>query len=164
MTDITASGDTVRTLSYAERIEAGRRSHEALRRFDVAMASGDAAGMEAARGAIKADYPSFGFGYLDSPSEAAPPRLHSRSMPSIVMVILGGWLLLFFAAAPLLGLPQAGAPPGGRVVQWLGMITIPLVWVCSQSGWIVAEGIEMSKRNGSSSLSTVLAGLRCRKR
>ena len=138
VTDITASGDTVRTLSYAERIEAGRRSHEALRRFDVAMASGDAAGMEAAREAIKADYPSFGFGYLDSPSEAVPP-VALTFYAFHVMVILGGWLLLFFAAALFLAYRKPAPLKGSRVVQWLGMITIPLVWVCSQSGWIVAE-------------------------
>ena len=56
-----------------------------------------------------------------------------------VMVILGGWLLLFFAAALFLAYRKPAPLKGSRVVQWLGMITIPLVWVCSQSGWIVAE-------------------------
>ena len=111
VTDITASGDTVRTLSYAERIEAGRRSHEALRRFDVAMASGDAAGMEAAREAIKADYPSFGFGYLDSPSEAVPP-VALTFYAFHVMVIFGRLAAALLRRRTLLGLPQAGAPQG----------------------------------------------------
>ncbi len=136
--DVTAGGDTIRGLSYAERIAAGRRSHEALRAFDAAMTAGDTAAMAAARAALEEDYPSFGYGYLDSPEEAVPPvALTFYSFH--IMVIIGGWLLVFFLGALFLVYRKSGALSGSRLVQWLGMITIPLVWVCSQAGWIVAE-------------------------
>ena len=136
--DVTASGDTVRTLSYAQRIEAGKRSHEALRQCDMAMAKGDSAGMEAARSAIKADYPSFGYGYLSSPSEAVPP-VAVTFYAFHIMVTIGGWLLLFFAASLFFVYRKPAVMESNRLVQWLAMLTIPLVWVCSQAGWIVAE-------------------------
>ena len=136
--DVTASGDTVTTLSYAERIEAGRRSHEALRAFDAAYAAGDEGAMAEARKAIEADYGSFGFGYLDKPSDAVPP-VAVTYYSFHIMVIIGGWLLLFFAAALFLAYRKRRVMERSRIVQWLGMITIPLVWVCSQAGWVVAE-------------------------
>jgi len=136
--DVTASGDTVRTLSYAERIAAGRRSHEALRRFDAAMAAGDTAAMATERAAIAADYPSFGYGYLESAAEAVPPvALTFYSFH--IMVIVGGWLLLFFILALFLVYRKPGALGRSRLAQWAGMLTIPLVWVCSQAGWVTAE-------------------------
>lgn len=136
--DVTAAGDTVRTLSYAERIEAGRRSHEALRRFDAAMTAGDTAAMAAARADIKADYPSFGFGYLQSPAEAVPPvALTFYSFH--IMVIIGGWLLLFFVIALFLAYRKPGVLSRSRLAQWAGMLTIPLVWICSEAGWVTAE-------------------------
>ncbi|MCM1115941.1 MAG: cytochrome ubiquinol oxidase subunit I [Pseudoflavonifractor sp.] len=136
--DVTPQGDTIRGLSYAERIEIGRRSHDALRAFDAAYAAGDSTAMTAARQALSASYPSFGFGYLDSPAEAVPPvALTFYSFH--IMVILGGWLLLFFCLALFLVYRKTGALSSSRIIQWIGMATIPLVWVCSQAGWIVAE-------------------------
>lgn len=28
---------------------------------------------------------------------------------------------------------------GNRVARWIGMLSIPVVWICSEAGWIVAE-------------------------
>ncbi|MDE7397562.1 MAG: cytochrome ubiquinol oxidase subunit I, partial [Muribaculum sp.] len=71
--ELTADGDTIRGVSYAERIELGRRAHEALRDYDIAAAARDTAAMAAAEARLKADYQYFGYGYLDSPQEAVPP-------------------------------------------------------------------------------------------
>ncbi len=62
--ELTPEGDTIRHESYAERIEIGRRAHEALRRFDAASAKGDTAAMALAAADLKADYRFFGYGYL----------------------------------------------------------------------------------------------------
>ena len=54
------------------------------------------------------------------------------------MVTLGGALLLVL----ILALWFAYRKPGtlrNRLVQWIGMASIPLVWVCSQAGWVTAE-------------------------
>ena len=92
--EITESGDTINTVSYAQRIELGRRAHESLRAFDSASAQGDTAAMAAAAKELEVNYPYFGYGYLDSPYEAVPPvALTFYSFH--IMVILGGYLLLF---------------------------------------------------------------------
>lgn len=135
--EITETGDTVRTASYAERIEIGRRAHEALRAFDAASAQGDTAAMNQASADLQANYKYFGYGYLDSPYEAVPP-VGLTFYSFHIMVILGGYLLLFALAM----LWMAYRKPQwleNKIVLWIGMLTIPVVYVCSQAGWVTAE-------------------------
>lgn len=134
---LTPEGDTIRTDSYAERIAIGKRAHEALRDFDKAMAAGDKGAMDEARARLKEDYRYFGYGYLDSPDEAVPP-VGMTFYSFHIMVLAGGYLLLFF----ILGV--VSSVRGGRLWekkwwQWVAMLTIPVVWICSEAGWVTAE-------------------------
>ncbi|MCM1225511.1 MAG: cytochrome ubiquinol oxidase subunit I, partial [Lachnospiraceae bacterium] len=135
--EITPEGDTIHTDSYAQRIEIGRAAHDALRRFDVAAATGDTAAMALASSDLKDNYRYFGYGYLDSPSEAVPPvALTFYSFHT--MVLLGGYLMLFF----IIVLWAVYRRPQWLKKRWLqvvGMLTIPIVYVCSQAGWVTAE-------------------------
>ncbi len=130
-------GEMVTTLSYAERIEAGRRAQEALRRYDAASAAGDTAGMEAAAQALKADFRYFGYGYLESPDEAVPP-VALTFYAFRVMVMAGGYLLLFFLVTLFLSYRKPQHLESGWLV-FFGLLTIPVVWIASEAGWIVAE-------------------------
>ncbi len=135
--ELTETGDTVRTVSYAERIELGRRAHESLRAYDSASAQGDTVAMARAAKELEVNYPYFGYGYFDSPYEAVPP-VGLTFYAFHIMVILGGYLLLFM----LLSLWMVYKRPSwfsNKVMLWIGMLSIPLVWVCSQAGWITAE-------------------------
>ena len=53
-------GQMAQTLSYAERIEAGKRAQEALRRYDAASSAGDKEAMEAAERDLKLSLRHFG--------------------------------------------------------------------------------------------------------
>ena len=55
-----------------------------------------------------------------------------------IMVIAGGYLLLFMIVA-LWMVYKRPALLSRRLIQWLGIITIPVVWICSECGWITAE-------------------------
>ena len=135
--ELTPEGDTIRHESYAERIEIGRRAHEALRRFDAASAKGDTAAMALAAADLKADYRFFGYGYPDNPSQAVPPvALTFYSFHT--MVILGGYLMLFFAVV-LWAVWRRRSWLSNKIILWAGMLTIPIVYVCSQAGWVTAE-------------------------
>lgn len=135
--ELTPAGDTIRTDSYARRIEIGREAHQALRRFDRAAADADTAAMAAAAADLKANYRYFGYGYLDSPYQAVPPvALTFYSFH--IMVILGGYLLLFFILI-LWAVFRRPKWLANRLLQWAGLLTIPLVYVCSQAGWVTAE-------------------------
>ncbi|MDE6393759.1 MAG: cytochrome ubiquinol oxidase subunit I [Duncaniella sp.] len=134
---INAEGDTVNTVSYADRIVMGRNAHEALRRFDAALAAGDNAAMDAARAEIKANYPYFGYGYLNSPEEAVPP-VGITFYSFHIMVLAGGYLLLFILVALWSGYKRISLWDK-RWWQWVAMLSVAVVWICSEAGWITAE-------------------------
>lgn len=135
--EITQSGDTIKTVSYAERIAKGKQAHEALRAFDIAMTSGDETAMNTARAELKENYPYFGYGYLDSVDEAIPP-VGMTFYSFHIMVILGGYLLLFILVA-IYAVYRRPQWWNNKILQWISILSIAAVWVCSQAGWITAE-------------------------
>lgn len=134
---INANGDTVRTVSYAERIAIGKQSHEALRAYDVARAMNDTTAMNKAASDLKATFQYFGYGYLDSPAEAIPP-VGLTFYSFRVMVIAGGYLLLFLIVYLVIAYKKTTWLTN-RWWQWIGMLSLVIVYACSQAGWITAE-------------------------
>ena len=115
----------------------GKKAHEALRRFDTALTAGDTAAMDAARAEIKENYPYFGYGYLENADEAVPP-IGLTFYSFHIMVLAGGALLVVLLA----GLWGAYKRPGlwqQRWWQWVAMLSVALVWICSEAGWVTAE-------------------------
>lgn len=135
--DVDKNGDTISTVSYAERIEIGKAAQAALRAYGVARAAGDEEQMQNAALALQDTYKYFGYGFLTSPDEAVPP-VHITFYAFRIMVIAGGYLLLLFIVLLFVCYRKAGAMQRAWL-QWAGMISIPIVWVCSEAGWIVAE-------------------------
>lgn len=135
--ELTAEGDTVKTDSYAARIAMGRKAHEALRAYAEAEKIGDEASMTQASAALAENFEYFGYGYFNDVKEAVPP-VALTFYAFHLMVIAGGYLLLFFVVVLFL-VYKKKQWLGNRIVQWMGLLTIPVVWICSQSGWITAE-------------------------
>ncbi len=135
--ELTANGDTIHTVSYAERIEAGRRAQSALADYEKARVAGDDLAMDLAAKRLQADYQYFGYGYLDSPQEAVPP-VALTFYAFRVMVMAGGYLLLFMLAALFMAYRKQSLL-SNKLVQLGGLATIAIVWICSEAGWIVAE-------------------------
>lgn len=134
---LNATGDTINTVSYADRILIGRKAHEALRQYDKARIAGDQAAMDAAKNEVMANYKYFGYGYFDDVQEAIPP-VAMTFYSFRVMVFLGGYFLLFFVVV-LFGVYRKKWFEKSTWLQWICMLSIPLVYLCSQAGWIVAE-------------------------
>lgn len=135
--ELTPQGDTIRHDSYATRIAMGKRAHESLRAFDAASAAGDKAAADSAAKALKEDYKYFGYGYLTSPSQAVPPvALTYYSFRT--MVIIGSLLFVVLIVALWIAVKRP-ALLNHKWILWVGMICVPLVWVCSEAGWVVAE-------------------------
>ncbi len=134
---INEAGDTINTVSYAERIVMGKNAHEALRRFDKALTAGDTAAMDLARAEIKENYPYFGYGYLSSPSEAVPP-VAITFYSFHIMVLAGGYLTLFLIIALWSGYKKINLWDR-RWWQWVAMLSVAVVWICSEAGWVTAE-------------------------
>lgn len=135
--ELTPQGDTIRHDSYATRIAMGKRAHESLRAFDAATAAGNKAAADSAAQALKADYKYFGYGYFTSPAQAVPPvALTYYSFRTMVGIGSLLFVILIIALWMAYKRPQLF---DRKWILWIGMICIPLVWVCSEAGWVVAE-------------------------
>ena len=119
-----------------ERIENGKIAIELLRTYKTAAKNGDTEVAEASLKAFRDYQPDMGYGYLNEPSDAMPP-VGLTFYAFHVMVILGTLfplvflLFLFFIFKDTL-----------KYQYWLlylGVLCVPLGYVASQAGWIVAE-------------------------
>jgi cytochrome d ubiquinol oxidase subunit I len=134
---ITADGDTVKTVSYAEKIEIGKAAQQALRDYQDAKSRGDKAAMTEAEARVMDNYKYFGYGFLNSPKDAVPP-VATTFYAFRIMVMLGGYLLVFFALI-LFVIYRKPKFLQNKWLSLLGIISIPAVWICSQAGWVLAE-------------------------
>lgn len=134
---LTAEGDTVRTLSYADKMAIGKAAQEALRDYSAASEAGDKSAMDAAAARVKENFRYFGYGYLPAP-EAAVPNVAMSFYSFHIMVMAGGYLLALFLLVLFLCYRRTAILEKPWMC-WLGMISIVVVWVCSQAGWVLAE-------------------------
>ncbi|MCH5222301.1 MAG: cytochrome ubiquinol oxidase subunit I [Muribaculaceae bacterium] len=134
---LTADGDTLRGLSYAEKMEIGRRAQDALRDYDNARKADDKEAMDVAAAAVKENFAYFGYGYLPTP-EAAIPNVALSFYSFHIMVIAGGYLLLLFIAVLFFCYRKAEILKRPWMC-WIGILSIAVVWICSQAGWVLAE-------------------------
>ena len=93
--------------------------------------------MTAAASDLKDAYRYFGYGYLESPYDAVPP-VDLTFYAFHTMVLLGGYLLLFLVVAGWAVWKRREWLSKGWL-QIAGMLTVPLVYVCSEAGWVTAE-------------------------
>ncbi len=135
--ELTADGDTIKGLSYEDKISIGLKAREALADYNEASKAGDTEAMAIAAAKVKENFKYFGYGYLDSPEAAIPP-VGMSFYAFRIMVMAGGFLLLIFIIGAFFAFKRP-ALLSNKFVCWVGMLSIVVVWVCSQSGWIVAE-------------------------
>ena len=130
-------GDTINTVPYAERIERGKLAQAALRSYDAALAAGDSVGMNLAKADLQQNFQFFGYGYFDDVKEAIPP-IGVTFWTFRIMCYLGGYFLLFFVVILFL-VYRTKLMEKATWIQWIAMISVPFMWVCSEAGWAVAE-------------------------
>lgn len=118
-------------LSAEEKILRGRIAIEALAAYRAAE---DEENKAAALKTLRDNFAYFGYGYLKAPADLVPP-VPLTFYSFRIMVMLGGYFIILFAG--LLVLRQKIEK--WRLVQWGVVLTIPLAWVASQAGWVVAE-------------------------
>ncbi len=134
--DRNLKGEEIIVAPLEERIQQGRAAIAALADFNQAKKEGNAAAMAEAKARIEKDYESFGYGYISSIEQLIP------NVPFVfysfhIMVILGMYFLAFFVL--ILMLAHKDLLNRWKIVLWVAILSIPLGYVCLQSGWIVAE-------------------------
>ncbi|MEE0979388.1 MAG: cytochrome ubiquinol oxidase subunit I [Muribaculaceae bacterium] len=134
---VDANGDTISDISYADKMVLGREAQQALARYHEAVEAGDAHARAEALTTLQQTYPYFGYGYFTDPAQGVPP-VAITFYSFHIMVMGGGYLLLFFAVA-LFCVYKRQSWLNKRFVHWVGILSIPVVWIVSEAGWVLAE-------------------------
>ncbi|MBO5464059.1 MAG: cytochrome ubiquinol oxidase subunit I [Alistipes sp.] len=121
--------------SAEEKIERGKRAIEAFGEYR-ALSDSDPAAAAEARAVLDDNIDYFGYGYIDSREELVPP-VGLVYWAFRVMVGLGGALLLLMGV--MLWVSYKKHLASMTWLQWAALLSIPLVYIAGQAGWIVAE-------------------------
>ena len=134
-------------LPATEKIARGRVAIEELARYRVARESGDEAALAEVTRKFDPSTPEgkhflgeyfayFGYGYLDSPEQLVP------NVPLLFYsfrVMVGAGCLFILILALVWWYNRRGTLESKRWLLWLAIAAIPLAYLASQAGWVVAE-------------------------
>lgn len=145
--DLTYGNDQYNIMSAKEKIERGKVAIQALTDYKNAKESGDTAALallapkfdvNTAEGqAFKDNYfRYFGYGYLNAPEDIVP-NVSLTFYSFHIMVALGFFFILFFALT--LWFTLKDSIDRKKWLLRLAIFTMPLGFIASQAGWIVAE-------------------------
>ncbi len=123
-------------LSAQEKIERGRMAISAFANYKKAKAEKNEEAAAEASKILNENMPYFGYGYMKNAEQLVP------NVPLVfymfrVMVMLGGYFILFFIVMLFLVYKKDIAK--FRIVHIVAIATVPLAYLASQSGWVVAE-------------------------
>ncbi len=124
-------------LSFVEKQKMGKAAIQALANYKKATKDGDKVLAEQYNEELKANYAYFGYGYLDNPEQLIP-NLSLTYWPFHIMIYLGGYFILFFIVLSFLVYRKKNLE-GKKWLLWICVWTIPLAYIASQTGWMVAE-------------------------
>jgi cytochrome d ubiquinol oxidase subunit I len=149
--------------SVDEKIRRGKEAITALAEYRKAKAEGaDAAIINSQLSIINTNMPYFGYGYVKDKADVVPPIAVNfwafRVMVGMgcVFILFFGLLLILLYDIPFLSiftrrllatvglLPETAADSSGvsglpAWHYWLAVVLVPLAYIASESGWLVAE-------------------------
>ena len=123
-------------LSFTQKQERGKKALNALAEYKKAMLAKDTATAQQHKGVLRENFSHFGYGYLEKPENIVP------NVPLVfysfhIMVGLGMYFLALFAL--LVFMLYRRKLENAKWLSYVALFTIPLGYVASQVGWIVAE-------------------------
>ncbi|MGM9740381.1 MAG: cytochrome ubiquinol oxidase subunit I [Candidatus Cryptobacteroides sp.] len=125
----------VEHISADAKILKGKAALDAFKAYR-SLKDNDPVAAAGARQVLEENMDCFGYGYIEKPEDLVP------NVPLIywsfrVMVGLGGFLMLLMVLVLFFGFK--GKLENMRWLQWVALLSIPLVYLAGQAGWIVAE-------------------------
>ncbi|MDR1454857.1 MAG: cytochrome ubiquinol oxidase subunit I [Tannerella sp.] len=130
----THSGATA--LSAREKIARGQAAIKALANYRTARKDRDEDAARTHLALLNENFEYFGYGYIRNPDDLVP-SVGLTFYAFRVMVILGGFFILLFIAVTVLS--YRNRFENKRWLQRVALWSIPLVYIASQAGWVVAE-------------------------
>lgn len=131
-------GNTYIEPSFFVKKEMGSKAVSALASFQEAKKEGNQEVMDSARAVLDENFKYFGYHYIEEPEDLVP------NVPLVfyafhIMVTLGMYFILLFIVFIVLERKNLLDQKKFKWILWIGVLSVPLVYICSQSGWIVAE-------------------------
>ncbi|HPX06368.1 MAG TPA: cytochrome ubiquinol oxidase subunit I [Tenuifilaceae bacterium] len=131
-----ANGEPQIALSAEQKMARGKIAIQALADYKAASDEGNTEMMEYHKAILQENFAYFGYGYLNDPKSIIP-NVPLTFYSFRVMVGLGFLFIGFFALILFLAL-------NNRVrrynwLLWVSVFMVPLAYIASQAGWIVAE-------------------------
>lgn len=126
-------------LSADERMRRGKVAIEALAAYGEAQKAGDAAEMERQNAIIQENFDHFGYGYVQDKADLVP---NVPLMYYSFRIMVGCGFLFILVLLLIWILQRKKSAEEFARYRWLHIITvicIPLAWIASQAGWVVAE-------------------------
>ncbi|GHS91846.1 cytochrome d ubiquinol oxidase subunit I [Bacteroidia bacterium] len=125
-----------KAVSMKEKMEKGKIAQSALQHYREAKKDGNETLAADAKKTLDENFKYFGYGYFDSPKDAIP------DIPLVfysfrIMVILAAFFLLLFVLVWFFTYKKK--LESMKWLQWICLLSIPLAYIASQAGWIVAE-------------------------
>lgn len=122
--------------SVDEKISRGKMALESLKRYKEAKVNGDTTGIRSSLEMLQQNFPYFGYAYLNT-SQDSVPNVPLTFYSFHLMVYLGFYFILLFIV--ILIFLATNKLEGKRWLLRVTLWTIPLAYLASQAGWIVAE-------------------------
>ncbi len=123
-------------VSVEDKMTKGKVAIIALSEYKKAKKEGNEERATQAYNTLMENIKYFGYGYLNDPGDAIP-NVPLTFYSFRIMVILGGYFVVFFIV--VLFLIMRNKYERYRWLMRLAVFTIPLAYIASQAGWIVAE-------------------------
>lgn len=123
-------------LPVTEKILRGRTALSALAAYKKAKTSFDTKRADSALVVLKDNFAYFGYAYLNNP-ESAIPNVPITFYSFHLMVYLGLYFIVLFTI--ILYMVHTGKLANQRLLLWVSLWSIPLAYLASQAGWVVAE-------------------------
>lgn len=126
----------VRAISADEKIARGKKAIASLEKYKKAKLHDDIMTMKEAQSNIQDNIKYFGYGFIKNTNQLIPP-IDLVFWSFRVMVYLGMFFILLFTVFLYLSLKDKIV--NKRWIQWIAFLSIPLVYISSQAGWVVSE-------------------------
>lgn len=133
---IDENGETQTAISAIEKIEKGKLSINALSEYKKAKKNGNDTIQEQSLKVFRDNFQYFGYGFLNHPKSIIP-NVPLTFYSFHIMVALGFYFVLLFIV--ILFLIFKDKLETKKWLLRLAIFTIPLAYIASMSGWIVAE-------------------------
>ena len=123
-------------ISVEEKMARGKLAVAALKDFKMAGKEGDVMKADSALKILEEHFSYFGYGHLKDVHDAIPP-IKPTFYSFRIMVGLGMWFILLFVLTLFFVLRRK--PLKRRWLMYAAVLSIPLAYLASEMGWVVAE-------------------------